>query len=443
MKKAGSLRLVILVLLVTASPIMVLDHATECVYADYDSALKKAVDYLAGQYNPDLGLCRESPQYASNIYWLVSDNLWACVALKDFYPNISQSIESRLKELAVHHGLHTDTNGLPIGYKHEAVIGDTIPLPFHNSLQYILESNGYTIKLDIANSTDVCLEWQEFADLLLYASLSYYYKGQKTTALWYFNKAEAMWDGKGIWDKHAQGFNEYSTYKLALLLYVSKRLNVVLTFEEELIDRIYKQQDQFTGGIITEYRPDGTRRGYANTETTSIVVIALMACIDVAVVNVEPYKIIMGQNSTTKIDVTVSSLGGAAGSFNVTLYANATVIQTQTRSLLSGTSANVTFNWNATDIQLGNYTLRAEASRVDNETILTNNELTDGMITISIPGDINADGKVNILDISLTAKAYNSRLGDEIWDSNADVNEDGTINILDISAIAKEYGKSV
>jgi hypothetical protein len=56
--------------------------------------------------------------------------------------------------------------------------------------------------------------------------------------------------------------------------------------------------------------------------------------------------------------------------------------------------------------------------------------------------DLNFDGVVNILDISIVAKAFGTRPGDQRWDAVADVNGDDTVNILDISMIARDYGKS-
>lgn len=57
--------------------------------------------------------------------------------------------------------------------------------------------------------------------------------------------------------------------------------------------------------------------------------------------------------------------------------------------------------------------------------------------------DLNKDGIVNILDISIVARAYGCKPKDPNWNEVADLNKDGVINILDISLIARDYGKTV
>jgi hypothetical protein len=238
------------------------------------SGLEGARAYLVEVFNPTLKLCMEAPNVAPNVYWLVGDNLWAYKALEDSYPDISQAIRAKLEELAVMYNLPRNLEGLPMSYKHEAVIGETIPLPFNATISYTLHSNAYAIKTEIANSSTVLKDWQEYADLLLYASLSYYNEGKNQVALFLFDKAKNMWDGKGIWDNATQADGMYTTYKLALLLYTSKILGVKLNFEAEIVNRIWRQQNQDTGGIISHYFYDGTPHGDTNTETTAIVVIA-------------------------------------------------------------------------------------------------------------------------------------------------------------------------
>ena len=243
--------------------------------------LDTAIDFLVDQYNPELHLCRCTTISYPNDYWLVDDNLWAYYALKDYQPIISNSIRSKLKELAILYNLTTNNDGLPISYKHESVIGDIIPyIPFKGFNNYILKENGYRIITEIDKGDSELTNWQEYADLLLFASLSYYNQGDTTSALVYFNKAKAMWDGVGIWDRASQlDYVErpwcYVTYKLSLLLYASKLLDNKLPFENELLYRIWRQQDQSNGGIRTAYRKDGTPIGDPGTEATSITIIAL------------------------------------------------------------------------------------------------------------------------------------------------------------------------
>jgi len=57
--------------------------------------------------------------------------------------------------------------------------------------------------------------------------------------------------------------------------------------------------------------------------------------------------------------------------------------------------------------------------------------------------DINGDGKINILDIAIVAKAYGTKPGDPKWNPSANVNNDNIINILDIAIVAKDYGKTI
>jgi hypothetical protein len=59
---------------------------------------------------------------------------------------------------------------------------------------------------------------------------------------------------------------------------------------------------------------------------------------------------------------------------------------------------------------------------------------------ISIPGDINGDGKVNLQDLVLLADSYGSRPGDAKWNRNADLNGDGVVDLADLAILAKYYG---
>jgi parallel beta-helix repeat protein len=58
-------------------------------------------------------------------------------------------------------------------------------------------------------------------------------------------------------------------------------------------------------------------------------------------------------------------------------------------------------------------------------------------------GDLNHDGIVNIVDISIVAKAFGAKLGDPNWTDTLDLDKNGMINSLDISMIAICHGKTV
>jgi hypothetical protein len=65
----------------------------------------------------------------------------------------------------------------------------------------------------------------------------------------------------------------------------------------------------------------------------------------------------------------------------------------------------------------------------------------DGRIGETMKGDINRDGQVNIIDISIVAAAFNTKPGEQRWNPSADVDNNGVVNIIDITIVAKEFGK--
>jgi hypothetical protein len=76
------------------------------------------------------------------------------------------------------------------------------------------------------------------------------------------------------------------------------------------------------------------------------------------------------------------------------------------------------------------------------ENVIPYHHLENGVYSIPIKlGDLNFDGKVDILDIGIFGKAYGSYPGHPRWNSLADVVRDKVINILDVVMIAKNFGK--
>jgi len=59
-----------------------------------------------------------------------------------------------------------------------------------------------------------------------------------------------------------------------------------------------------------------------------------------------------------------------------------------------------------------------------------------------LPGDINHDGQVNMIDLNIISKAYGSSHGHPSWDRRADLNEDAVIGMNDMNIASANFGKT-
>jgi len=162
---------------------------------------------------------------------------------------------------------------------------------------------------------------------------------------------------------------------------------------------------------------------------------------DVATTNVTPSKTIVGQRLTAKIDVSVLNEGDFTETFNVTVYANTTTIQTETLTLTSQSFTTLTFTWNTAGFAIGNCTISAVADTVLGETDTADNNFTGGWVFVTIPGDLNGDFKVSLADLVTLAIAYGSRPGDPRWNPNADIDGNGVVGLSDLVILANHYGQ--
>jgi len=164
---------------------------------------------------------------------------------------------------------------------------------------------------------------------------------------------------------------------------------------------------------------------------------------DVAVTKIALSKNVVN-DTVVQINVTVANYGSGSATFNVTLYYDLIEISTRmVKDLAPSNVAEIGFAWDTTPVPKGNYTVSARAHPLLGEANTDDNTLIGGWIMETILGDINGDGKVNILDISAVARAFGAKPGDANWSSNADIDNNLVINILDISKVAREFGKTV
>jgi len=155
---------------------------------------------------------------------------------------------------------------------------------------------------------------------------------------------------------------------------------------------------------------------------------------DIAVLNVTPSKLTVGQGFLVHINITVMNQGNKIEGFNLTVSANTTSIATQTITLTSLNSTTITFTWNTTGFAKGNYTISAYAWPVQGETHTEDNTVTDGWVIVTIPGDVNGNHLADISDLVITVGTIPSSptINPENWNPNADINNDGVCDVSDL-----------
>jgi hypothetical protein len=169
---------------------------------------------------------------------------------------------------------------------------------------------------------------------------------------------------------------------------------------------------------------------------------------DVAVTGLTSLKTIIGQGYSGNITVTVEDHGGFAETFNVTTYANTTVVGIITMNLAPGDSTLATIVWNATGFAYSNYTLTAAADIVPGEVNPGDNNYTSNIpVHVGAPGDVSSstlsvyDKVVNMKDIAYMVALFNSKPSSPNWNPNADINNDGVVNMKDIAIGILNFNK--
>ncbi|MCW3985479.1 MAG: C25 family cysteine peptidase [Candidatus Bathyarchaeota archaeon] len=162
---------------------------------------------------------------------------------------------------------------------------------------------------------------------------------------------------------------------------------------------------------------------------------------DVAVTGISLVDTVVGEEYQARIRVTVANEGTYAENFNITVYANGTLINTTQIALSPLNSTTITVIWDTTGWMKGNYTISANATSVLGETDMADNTMVNGTIIITIVGDVDGDRDVDIYDIVRMAGIYGVSQPDPRYDPNCDIDGDGDIDIYDIVAAAGNYGQ--
>jgi len=105
----------------------------------------------------------------------------------------------------------------------------------------------------------------------------------------------------------------------------------------------------------------------------------------------------------------------------------------------SGVLATITFSPQAT----GGSDLHLQGVQVtDTVTEMISVDLQDGQVTVTgtIPGDLDGDCDVDVMDIMIVASHWNAVEGEENYDPGCDMDNDGDIDVVDIMLVASHWG---
>ena len=228
-------------------------------------SIQQGLVFLNARYNLTLGLLNESPQVAPDKYWLTNDNaLAAFIFSKLGQPELSAVINTSMLRYGY------NSNGLI-----DVVWGTPVSFPPYVGRQVMLLKVGTSEVWQELHSDGPRFEdWADYSNLGFLGALNEYQQGHVPESLSIFSNTLAQFDGTGFHDKAFNG--QYETYKLALALYVGTTIHAPIPNGDALF-KILKSTQAMDGGFITHYRDLNTFEGDANTETTSLALLALMA----------------------------------------------------------------------------------------------------------------------------------------------------------------------
>jgi len=177
---------------------------------------------------------------------------------------------------------------------------------------------------------------------------------------------------------------------------------------------------------------------------------------DIAITRVVTDFLVAWGSCPVHIYTTVANQGLYDETFNLTIYANSTVLkEIDNIHLINGTNTTVILSWDGYSANLESinvilppfipqkYIISAYATPVQNETNITNNTFVGNTVTITCASDVNGDGKVSVLDLIIVATRLGQFQFPDRWimpyPVRADLNDDYKVNVLDLIVVARIF----
>ena len=168
--------------------------------------------------------------------------------------------------------------------------------------------------------------------------------------------------------------------------------------------------------------------------------------VDVAVTGIQTDKAVAYAGWPVQINVTVANEGDNPETFDVKVYYDTNLVDTQTVTGLGPKNNKmVTFVWNTTTVPPNyshNYTISAAIPPLLGEINVANNNMTGGTVMIKLMGDTNGNGIVDMDDIIVALNAFGSYPKHPRWNPETDLDLDNRITIADIVIVLMNLGKT-
>jgi uncharacterized repeat protein (TIGR01451 family) len=119
--------------------------------------------------------------------------------------------------------------------------------------------------------------------------------------------------------------------------------------------------------------------------TRTNTIISVVGHPSIAITDLTPLETAIARGSILYLNLTIANEGYLAETFNVTIYANSTIIRTENITMSGRSENSLLFLWNTTDFAIGNYNISAYACPVPGETNTTDNLYVDGIVQIVPP----------------------------------------------------------
>ena len=239
--------------------------------------------------------------------------------------------------------------------------------------------------------------------------------------------------------------NPLGVYNVSLIgvengSYSFEFVNIALDYKNVQVVEGHIHENETITYIIKSFE-DGTMKVYDPEEYSSH---------DVGIMDVASPKTVIAKGFSHAIDVTVLNYGDYLEEFNVTFYANTTMIQNESLSLTSGESRTITYTLNTTDLHKGNYTITIIVTPVLGE-IATTDNTAQRWIIIAMMGDITGpdgwpDGECDMRDVGLVARYFGQDVPSA--PANCDLTgpvtgvPDGTVDMRDVGLVARHFGET-